>query len=283
MLWDKDKVTADNVIGSVVCDLHPLLSRSASEIDGWFPVMDSLRGVCGQLRAVVKMTLLIDHNPREVNSGLMRLMTSPTLPDEERLQRVVGLVSYLVCCVDPDSETKNSFRSERVSNVQRMKVFQRLHGEARRGLCQRAAQLGANAVLSFCVSFDLEDNMLVARASGSAVMCKRVRLDDTNSQASSKHSPLSSPRTKPHAATSPALLPLTLEPIVEDAQPFELNTKVTSEQDVLFSAHNLKAKTLGLLSLHEMHGHDVHLLTCSQLPQGWVEAVGGMVAARSVR
>jgi hypothetical protein len=66
ILWDKDKVTADNVIGSIVCDLHPLLSRSASEVEGWFPVVDSLRGVCGLLRAVVKMTLLIDHNPREV-------------------------------------------------------------------------------------------------------------------------------------------------------------------------------------------------------------------------
>ena len=50
----------------MVCDLHPLISRSASEIDGLFPVLDSLRGVCGQLRAVVRMTLLIDHNPREV-------------------------------------------------------------------------------------------------------------------------------------------------------------------------------------------------------------------------
>ncbi len=68
ILWDKDKVTADSVIGSVVCDLHPLISRSASEIDGSFPVLDSLRGVCGQLRAVVKMTLLIDHNPREVTA-----------------------------------------------------------------------------------------------------------------------------------------------------------------------------------------------------------------------
>ena len=69
VLWDKDKVTADNVIGSVTCDLHPLLSRSASEIEGWFPVLDSLRGLCGQLRAVVKMTLLIDNNPREVTAA----------------------------------------------------------------------------------------------------------------------------------------------------------------------------------------------------------------------
>jgi hypothetical protein len=73
VLWDKDKVTADNVIGSVVCDLHPLLSRSASEIEGWFPVLDSLRGVCGLLRAVVKMTLLIDHNPREVGGAVQFL------------------------------------------------------------------------------------------------------------------------------------------------------------------------------------------------------------------
>jgi hypothetical protein len=31
------------------------------------------------------------------------------------------------------------------------------------------------------------------------------------------------------------------------------------------------------------YGHDVHLLTCSSLPPGRVEAVGGIVAARSVR
>jgi uncharacterized protein YbjQ (UPF0145 family) len=238
VLWDKDKVTADNVIGSVTCDLHPLLSRSASEIEGWFPVLDSLRGLCGQLRAVVKMTLLIDHNPREVtaaaivlrsrsitraqvNAGLMRLLTSPCLPEEERLQRIVGLVHHLACDIDPDSETKNSFRSGRSSNVQRMKVFQRLQGEARRGLCQRAAQLGANAVLSFAVNFDLEDNMIVARASGSAVLCKRVlHEDDTSSAASSKHSPLSSPRTKPYSGSRySALLLLLARSLTPGKQP----------------------------------------------------------------
>ena len=102
----------------------------------------------------------------------MRLMTSPSLPEAERLLRIVGLVYHVVSDTDPDSETKNSFRSGRSSNVQRMKVFQRLQGEARRGLCQRAAQLGANAILSYAVNFDLEDNMIVARASGSAVFCK---------------------------------------------------------------------------------------------------------------
>ena len=186
----------------------------------------------------------------------MRLMTSPSLPEAERLLRVVGLVYHVVSDTDPDSETKNSFRSGRSSNVQRMKVFQRLQGEARRGLCQRAAQLGANAILSYAVNFDLEDNMIVARASGSAVFCKVRRLparsffrnrnarfehntsrcvpqvvmheDDSSSASSSRHSPLGSPRSKPHNA-SPSLLPLTLlEPIVEDTM--DLKTSVTTEQ-----------------------------------------------------
>jgi hypothetical protein len=124
--------------------------------------------------------------------------------------------------------------------------------------------------------------------------------EDSSSSASSRQSPLGSPRTKPHAA-SPSLLPVTLEPIVEDA--IDLKTSFTTEQvrpphltisasttrcvttrqDVLFGAQHLKAKALGLPSLAEMQGHDVHLLTCSQLPHGWVEAVGGLVAARSVR
>ncbi len=83
-----------------------------------------------------------------------------------------------------------------------LQVFQRLQGVARRGLCQRAAQLGANTVLSFAVSFDVEDDMIVARASGSAVVCKRVQHDDdTSSNPSSKHSPLGSPRTKPHVGS----------------------------------------------------------------------------------
>ena len=51
----------------------------------------------------------------------------------------------------------------------------------------------------------------------------------------------------------------------------------------MFGAQHLKAKALGFPSLREMHGHSVHLLTCSELPHGWVDAVGGMVAARSVR
>ena len=117
--------------------------------------------------------------------------------DEERLHRIVGLVYHVVCDIDPDSETKNTFRSGRSSNVQRMKVFQRLQGVARRGLCQRAAQLGANAVLSFAINFDLEDNMIVARASGSAVLCKRVQHDDDTSSSISSP-PQGSPRVKPH-------------------------------------------------------------------------------------
>jgi hypothetical protein len=143
--------------------------------------------------------------------------------------------------------------------------------------------------------------------------------DDSSSASSSRHSPLGSPRSKPHNA-SPSLLPLTLlEPIVEDTM--DLKTSVTTEQvqqlqphppappratsppdqDVLFGAQHLKAKALGLPSLAEMQanenqksvsyvnhshraqGHDVHLLTCSALPHGWVESIGGMVAARSVR
>ncbi len=136
----------------------------------------------------------------QVNAGLMRLMASPTLPGDERLHRIVGLVHHVVCDVDPDSDTKNTFRSGRSNNVQRMKVFQRLQGVARRGLCQRAAQLGANAVLSFAIHFDLEDKMIVARASGSAVMCKRVlHEDDTNSSISSSPS---SPRVKAHGGGS---------------------------------------------------------------------------------
>ncbi len=98
------------------------------------------------------------------------------------------------------------------------------------------------------------------------------------------------------------MIPLqALDPI--EGESFDLKTSVTTEQvhcspalltsrrplpphpvqDVLFGAQYLKAKALGLPSLREMHGHDVHLLTCSELPQGWIDAVGGMVAARSVR
>jgi hypothetical protein len=98
------------------------------------------------------------------------------------------------------------------------------------------------------------------------------------------------------------LIPLQASDPIE-GEAFDLKTSVTTEQvryspallpssrplpphpvqDVLFGAQYLKAKALGLPSLREMHGHDVHLLTCSELPQGWIDAVGGMVAARSVR
>jgi hypothetical protein len=88
----------------------------------------------------------------------------------------------------------------------------------------------------------------VARASGSAVLCKRVRGDDTNSASSSKHSPLGSPRGKPHftsrcvpsaaelcewcqrelTSCSPSVMPLSLDPVIEDS--FDLKTSVTTEQ-----------------------------------------------------
>jgi len=55
----KDRMTSDEVIGTVVLSLEPLLSHShgwASEIDGWIPLHDTLRGLRGEVDVQVRVS-----------------------------------------------------------------------------------------------------------------------------------------------------------------------------------------------------------------------------------
>src|SRR4051812_10723920 len=69
-IFDYDTITSDDIVGSVFLDLNPLLIwDSPGQISGWFPVYDTLRGICGELNAQVKLQFFGDVNPFKESSA----------------------------------------------------------------------------------------------------------------------------------------------------------------------------------------------------------------------
>jgi hypothetical protein len=56
---DKDTISTDDTIGSVLVSLKPLVCTSdfdgVNVIQGWFPIADSLRGICGEIWISIKL------------------------------------------------------------------------------------------------------------------------------------------------------------------------------------------------------------------------------------
>ena len=63
-VWDKDTYSSDDSIGTVICDLNPLIIPDGpAKLAGWFPIYDTLRGIRGRLFVVIKLTFFGDMNP----------------------------------------------------------------------------------------------------------------------------------------------------------------------------------------------------------------------------
>jgi hypothetical protein len=72
-------------IGQVYVDLNPLLTSQSDDpesgalgIDGWFPLYDTLSGVCGELLLSVKLNFIGDVNPFRDSSAGVRLLPLST-------------------------------------------------------------------------------------------------------------------------------------------------------------------------------------------------------------
>ena len=46
-IFDYDTITLNDPVGTVFVDLNPLLSTPDTQISGWFPIIDTLKGVRG--------------------------------------------------------------------------------------------------------------------------------------------------------------------------------------------------------------------------------------------
>ena len=173
-VFDFDVVTANDIIGSVLLDLNPLLMSDHSSVTGWFPIHDSFRGVCGELHASVKVQFVGDINPFRESSAGVPLYASSQPPSGWRIARIFGLVEELLVESDPDFHWSDSFRTMRSSNESRQLMMFKLNGRLRRLLGHKALDQGANAVLGCLCAVDFDSECLVGRACGTAVTLVKV-------------------------------------------------------------------------------------------------------------
>ena len=138
VVMDKDTYSADDEIGSVTIDLNALLARAArhptAQITGWFPVLDSLRGLCGRLLVSVEMRTWEDANKFDESSARVRFFACSSLQPSSSLvvRRVVGLVDELLVEEDPDYSFGDNFRTARAANAKRLAQLHRLAANLRR-------------------------------------------------------------------------------------------------------------------------------------------------------
>ena len=107
--WDKDLMSSDDEIGAVSLDLNPLLQRpmqrqggEVQQLQGWFPLYDTLRGVRGELSITVKMDFIGDVNPFKESGAGVTFYAMPSVPPGVELVSLVGLVEELVVVDDPE-------------------------------------------------------------------------------------------------------------------------------------------------------------------------------------
>lgn len=103
-VMDKDRYSADDAIGVVNIDLNTLLMRRhdhsrSYELDGWFPVYDTLRGVCGELHIVVKLEHVQDQNRfDDSTTGMQFFAASALCPHALVVHEILGFVEVGRAC-----------------------------------------------------------------------------------------------------------------------------------------------------------------------------------------
>ena len=175
-------------LGQVYVDLNPLLTSQSDDdddalgsIDGWFPLYDTLSGVCGELLLSVKLNFIGDVNPFRDSSAGVRLLPFSTIDPESGfvLTHVNGFVEELVVADDPEfewnsDENTTSRSAQRTSHENRQTLLYLLDWCVRRRMCKTVLEMGGNAVLGFHQNFDVEgDSGIVARTYGTCVLLER--------------------------------------------------------------------------------------------------------------
>ncbi|OZJ02721.1 hypothetical protein BZG36_05105 [Bifiguratus adelaidae] len=318
-VFDYDRIIND-MIGAVILDLNPLLTwASLGQTSGWFPIYDTLREMQGEINASVKLQFFGDVNPFKESSAGVQFFSTGCPPPGFNVTAMFGLVDDLLTEDDPEYHWSDSFRSPRVSNESRQRLFFRLAGNLRRLVGQKVLQLGGNAIVGYKQCFDLEneERSITARAIGTAVKLIPISeydmSSDTSSDSESKQdTDIASPVSDNDSATP---VRAQVSPSKEDSDAVymvnEMQAKTTSKDDSDSKSSvssespptplapipfphkprqsSLDSTTISAAnSVQHRRGHDYHLLdeqilTIRDFPQGSVLHLGGIVSARSVK
>ena len=103
-----------------------------SKIAGWFPIYDTLRGFCGQLRIKASIDFFGDTNPFKDSSAGILFYSATQLPPPFPKAELLGFVEELVYEDDPEEDWADYMRSKRKSNNQRQQLFTVLSGQEKK-------------------------------------------------------------------------------------------------------------------------------------------------------
>ncbi|KAI8824408.1 uncharacterized protein EV422DRAFT_519983 [Fimicolochytrium jonesii] len=281
-VMDYDQITYNDSIGTVFIDMNPLLTwDSKSQISGWIPIFDTLRGVRGELNVQVRLQFFGDVNPFKDSSAGVQFYTSTALPSNLNVQSVLGFVSALENEDDPEYHWSDNFRTPRTSNESRTRVMYRLSGQLRRKIGKEALELNGNAVIGYKQYFDIEneERSITARAIGTAVRLvipDEVTLDRGASWASLAHSPTSSPLGGTPFSES---LPVVTVPTSPNAHASALSLSEDGS-----SLHRDQTVAMLLPTAATGYKSAEHVtFTLHNFPSGSILGIGGLVSATSVK
>ncbi|KAJ3224779.1 hypothetical protein HK099_007898 [Clydaea vesicula] len=280
-ILDHDTITYNDVIGTVFVDLNSLLSwDSCSEIKGWFPIFDTLRGIRGELNAQVKLQYFGDINPFKDSSTSVQFFSINSIPSTYQAVSLLGFVSALDSADDPEYHWSDNFRTPRTSNEARTRLMYQLSGQLRRQLGKRVLEMGGNAVVGYKQFFDLEseEHMIIARAIGTAV---KLGIDNSielnTSTLSQKWNLMQSPVLSPTALHT---LESTFPPITSP-----LFTPFKTDNDQAGNASPTDQQHISTLDL-DIAGRiekPIQILTLDTFASACILGSGGFVSAVSVK
>jgi len=170
-IMDYDTVTAHDAIGKVNISLGPLLTQDPpGSIGGWFPIYDTMHGIRGEVKVIVKVDYFIDSNKFRQSSCGVQLFYTCSVPFGHKALAIHGFVEELVVNDDPEYQWIDKIRTPRSSNEARQRLFTKLSGELQRKIGLKVLDAGGNAVIGYRQCFDLEGEYgIVVRGVGTAV------------------------------------------------------------------------------------------------------------------
>eukprot|EP00058_Branchiostoma_floridae_P011971 XP_002597459.1 hypothetical protein BRAFLDRAFT_222911 [Branchiostoma floridae] len=300
---DHDTYSAHDVIGKVYIDIDPLLSKdSASVMQGWFPIYDTMHGIRGSVYVVVKVDLFIDTNRFRQSSCGVQFFCSPSIPYGMYPVAILGFVEELVVNDDPEYQWIDKIRTPRASNEARQSLFSKLSGELQRKIGLKVLEMGGNAVIGYRQCFDLEgESGIVVRAIGTAAHLARLQPPPVSPHQSPpviKDAVKEAPVPEEGTAPPPSPTKLFSSPLPKDVVPpigpaervrrqsSDSDLSTTPKGSVGSSGSSGGKATIIQKLMSQQPSLDVMeypFFTLRSFQPGYLQSLGGVVSARSVK
>ncbi|XP_078345819.1 C2 domain-containing protein 5-like isoform X2 [Oculina patagonica] len=317
-IMDHDTVTAHDAIGKVSISLGPLLTQDPpGSIDGWFPIYDTMHGIRGDVKVIVKVDFFVDSNKFRQSSCGVQFFYTCSVPFGHKALVIHGFVEELVVNDDPEYQWIDKIRTPRSSNEARQRLFTKLSGELQRKIGLKVLEAGGNAVIGYRQCFDLEGEYgIVVRGIGTAVtLASTVPITGISRPSTPIHPLTSSGEVGPGSHVSESgfnfpeafqTLPVPSNKVMPPARrrisssdsdpgsespPKDRVALLASSAGVDSSSGSAtgtpftKAKGLWQVTQKQKSADDLEFpfFTITKFPAGFLRHIGGVVTARSVK